>query len=241
MAHVSKIEWTDSTWNPITGCTKISVGCKNCYAERLSLRLRATGNASYTNGFKLTVHERLLYVPLKWKKPRNIFVNSMSDLFHEEVPKEFIQKVFDVMKHGFWHRFQVLTKRSERLEKIGAEIDWPSNVWMGVTVEATDYRFRIDSLRRSNAKTKFISFEPLLGSITDIDLEGINWVIVGGESGPGARPMEPEWATEIRDACIKSGVPFFFKQWGGALKKKNGRILEGRVWDEMPSVFRDNY
>ncbi len=243
MAQISKIEWTDSTWNPLTGCTKISIGCKNCYAERLSIRLQAIGNPSYANGFRLTLHEDLLEAPLKWRKPRNIFVNSMSDLFHEAVPEEFILEVFRVMKESFWHRFQLLTKRSERLVVMGNEIEWPPNVWMGVTVESPEYKFRIDDLRKTQAKIKFISFEPLLDAISNLELDGISWAIVGGESGPGARGMKPEWVTEIRDVCARDRVPFFFKQWGGVNKKKNGRSLEGRTWDEMPptnSILSDN-
>jgi protein gp37 len=234
MAENSRIEWTGSTWNPVTGCTKISAGCKNCYAERLALRLKAMGNPRYARGFRLALHYDALDTPLRWKQPRTIFVNSMSDLFHPEVPLEFISGVFEVMRRASHHRFQVLTKRSERLLELDSEIEWTPNVWMGVTVEQAEYACRIDHLRRVDAAIKFVSFEPLLGPIPDIDLEGIDWVIVGGESGPGARRMRPEWALDIRDRCCTSGVPFFFKQWGGVNKKLSGRILDGRTWDEMP-------
>ena len=239
MAKFSDIEWTDSTWNPVTGCTKVSPGCKHCYAERLSYRLQAMGNPSYRNGFELTTHERMLEVPLKWKQPHRIFVNSMSDLFHEKVPRDFIQSVFDVMRLASWHTFQVLTKRSGRLRDLSEEIDWPDNVWMGVSVENQDYTFRIGDLARTDAHVKFLSLEPLLGPLQLVDLSGIDWVIVGGESGPGARPMEEEWVLDIRDQCVASGVAFFFKQWGGVHRKQNGRLLEGRIWSQMPEVALD--
>jgi protein gp37 len=235
----SSIEWTEMTWNPLTGCTKISPGCLNCYAERMSLRLRAMGNANYANGFDLTLHERMLSVPLTWKKPRFVFVNSMSDLFHAEVPNEYIQRVFAVMCEASWHTFQTLTKRSERLLELSPRIDWPANVWMGVSVESRDYAHRIDHLRETGAKTKFLSVEPLLGAIPDLNLTGIDWVIVGGESGPGARPMKPVWVREIRDQCVAAGVKFFFKQWGGVNKSRTGRELDGRTWDERPQEKRN--
>ncbi len=231
----SKIEWTDSSWNPLTGCTKISPGCKNCYAERMSQRLQAMGNPNYTNGFELTIHENSLNLPLTWKTPQYVFVNSMSDLFHEEVPIVFIQRVFEVMRQASWHTFQVLTKRSNRMLELDKIIDWPSNVWMGVSVEIQDYVFRINELRLTHSKRKFLSLEPLIGPIPSLDLNGIDWVIVGGESGPKSRKMEEVWALQIRDSCISQNVPFFFKQWGGINKKKNGRLLEGRTWSEMPS------
>jgi protein gp37 len=234
MAGKSKIEWTESTWNPVTGCTKISIGCRNCYAERFALRLKAAGSRNYSNGFRVTLHPHLLQTPLRWKQPRTIFVNSMSDLFHKDVPLEFILKIFDVMRRASHHRFQVLTKRSGRLLQLSPSLPWPPNVWMGVTIENTDCTYRIDNLRKTPAAIKFISFEPLLGPITDINLEGIDWVIVGGESGPGARLMKPQWATGIRDQCITAGIPFFFKQWGGINKKKNGRTLDGRTWNQKP-------
>jgi len=231
----SAIEWTESTWNPVTGCTKISPGCRHCYAERMAARLKAMGQPNYANGFRLTLHERALEMPLRWRRPQTIFVNSMSDLFHKGVPLEFISKVFDVMVRASHHRFQVLTKRSKQLLNLSPKLPWPSNVWMGVSVENSDYLFRIDHLRQTDAHIKFVSFEPLLGPIHDLDLEGIDWVIVGGESGPKARPMDPDWVREIRDQCLSAKVPFFFKQWGGVIKKRNGRVLDGRTWDQMPA------
>jgi len=235
MATQSRIEWTESTWNPLTGCTKISPGCKHCYAERMSKRLKAMGQANYANGFKLTMHPHVLEKPLEWKKPQVIFVNSMSDLFHKDVPLEFIQQTFDVMKRAHWHQFQVLTKRSERLAELSPYLEWTDNIWMGVSVENEKYTFRIDDLRKTGAKIKFLSVEPLLGPIQKMNLKGISWVIVGGESGPGARPLEKEWVTSIRDQCLRAKVPFFFKQWGGVQKKKAGRLLDGRTWDQMPT------
>ena len=234
MAQKSKIEWTESTWNPVTGCTKISDGCKNCYAERMALRLKAAGSPNYANGFQVTIHEHALETPLRWKQSRAIFVNSMSDLFHKDVPFDFISKVFDIIHRASQHRFQILTKRSERLLELSDKLIWPENVWMGVTVENADCTFRIDDLRETDAAIKFISFEPLLGLISNIDLEGIDWVIVGGESGPKARPMKPEWATNVRNQSLAANVPFFFKQWGGVNKKKNGRMLDGHMWDQIP-------
>jgi len=236
MAQATKIEWTESTWNPVTGCTKISLGCRNCYAERLALRLKAMGQPNYRNGFKVTVHPHVLDVPLRWRQPRTIFVNSMSDLFHKDVPFEFIRKVFDVICRASHHRFQVLTKRSRRLLKLSGRLPWPENIWMGVTVETADCISRMDHLRRTEAAIKFVSFEPLLGPIPQIDLDAVDWVIVGGESGPHARPMHPDWATDIRDQCLAAHIPFFFKQWGGTNRKKTGRTLEGRTWNDMPQV-----
>lgn len=236
MATNSSIEWTESTWNPLTGCTKISPGCKHCYAERMAKRLQAMGQPNYANGFQLALHPQALELPLSWKKPQVVFVNSMSDLFHEQVPVAFIQQVFDVMRRASWHTFQVLTKRSQRLAEIDAQIDWPENVWMGVSVETQKYTFRIDHLRQTHAKIKFLSLEPLLGPLPGLDLKTINWVIVGGESGPGARPLCEEWVVDIRDQCLRAKAPFFFKQWGGVRKKKNGRELQGRTWDEMPEL-----
>jgi len=236
MAINSSIEWTKSTWNPVTGCTKISPGCKNCYAERIAKRLFAMGQANYVNGFKLTIHEHALKLPLKWKKPQTIFVNSMSDLFHKDVPEEFILKVFNVMNNAPWHTFQILTKRAERLAKISDRLVWGKNIWMGVSVENADYIYRIDNLRKTKAKVKFISFEPLIDKIEIVNLQGVDWVIVGGESGPKARHLSPEWVTNLRDQCLVQKVPFFFKQWGGINKKKTGRLLNGRTWDEMPQV-----
>lgn len=234
MANNSSIEWTESTWNPVTGCTKISPGCKHCYAERMAKRLHAMGHQSYVNGFKLSLHERLLDLPLTWRKPQRIFVNSMSDLFHKDVPDEFILRAFDVMRRAHWHQFQVLTKRSERILELDDSLPWQPNIWMGVSVENDDYRFRIDHLRKSGAAIRFLSIEPLLGPLSALDLTDVHWAIVGGESGPGARPMDEAWVTSIRDQCLRQAVPFFFKQWGGTNKKKAGRLLEGRTWDEMP-------
>jgi len=235
VTYLSKIEWTDTTWNPITGCTKISDGCKNCYAERMSKRLQAMGQENYQNGFEVTVHEDILDAPIHWKKPRFVFVNSMSDIFHKEVPDTFIEKIFTIMVEVRAHQFQVLTKRNKRMLHLAKNLPWPENIWLGVTVERSDYIDRIRDLKLTPAKIKFISFEPLLGPIPKIDLKGISWVIVGGESGPHARPMNPEWAIEIRDQCLKADIPFFFKQWGGFNKKKNGRMLEGQIWNQMPS------
>jgi protein gp37 len=235
----SRIEWTTSTWNPVTGCTKISLGCDHCYAERMALRLQAMGQPNYRDGFKVTVHEHALEKPLRLKKPQMIFVNSMSDLFHKDVPPQFVLKIFDVMRRAHWHKFQILTKRSHRLAKYEPHIDWPENVWMGVTVETAKHIRRIDHLRQTGAHIKFLSLEPLLGPIPDLDLRGIDWVIVGGESGPGARAMREEWVIEIREQCRAAGVAFFFKQWGGVNKKKSGRVLEGRLWSQLPSkAFR---
>jgi protein gp37 len=234
MATNSSIEWTEATWNPLTGCTKVSPGCKHCYAERMAGRLRAMGNPNYANGFQLTLHDHVVDLPLKWRQPRVIFVNSMSDLFHDDVPDEFILRVFETMRRAHWHTFQVLTKRSDRLVEMNARIDWPENVWMGVSVESEKYAFRADDLRRTGAHTRFLSVEPLLGPLRSMNLEGIHWVIVGGESGPGARPMRQEWVTAIRDQCVALDVPFFFKQWGGVNKKRAGRVLDNVMWDQRP-------
>ncbi len=234
MALSSSIEWTNSTWNPLTGCTKVSEGCKYCYAERLARRLQAMGTPNYSNGFRLTLHRHVLNYPLQWRKPQTVFVNSMSDLFHEDVPYDFILDTFRIMERASWHRFQILTKRSARLAKLARNLPWAPNIWIGVTVENQDYASRIDHLRTINALTKFISLEPLLGPLPNLNLHGIDWVIVGGESGPKSRPMNPFWVTDIRNQCKASTVPFFFKQWGGPKKKKAGRILEGKTWDEMP-------
>ncbi|MBI4673981.1 MAG: phage Gp37/Gp68 family protein [Chloroflexi bacterium] len=278
MAVGSSIEWTESTWNPLTGCTKISPGCKHCYAERMALRLQAMGQPNYANGFKLKLHEHVLELPLRWKKPQVIFVNSMSDLFHKQVPLEYIQKVFEVMNRAHWHTFQVLTKRSARLLEriphsyvgcrgnpswlpnrngrgqavaptrippinsesaleIQDRLEWTKNVWMGVSVETQNYMFRIDDLGQTGAQTKFLSLEPLLGPLPNLNLKSIDWVIVGGESGPRARPMSEDWVIEIRDQCNRANIPFFFKQWGGVRKKNSGRLLDNRTWDEMPRSF----
>lgn len=232
----SKIEWTESTWNPVTGCTKISSGCLNCYAERMAKRLQAMGQENYKNGFKLTCHDHVLEQPLQWKRPRVIFVNSMSDLFHEDVELEFIQRIFDVMYRANWHTFQVLTKRADRLSELAPLLNWPDNVWMGVTVENADCEFRIDCLRDVPSAVRFLSMEPLLSAVENMNLENIDWVIVGGESGPGSRPIEKKWVLNILKQCRKVDVPFFFKQWGGVNKKKNGRLLDGRFYDEMPKL-----
>jgi len=234
----SSIEWTDCTWNPVTGCTKLSPGCANCYAERMAKRLQAMGQPNYVNGFRVTTHPHMLQKPLEWRQSQVIFVNSMSDLFHRDVPEAFIREVFEVMARAHWHLFQLLTKRSGRLARLAPSLPWPDNVWAGVSVENRDYLPRLEDLRRVPAAVRFISFEPLIGRIGDFDLEGIDWVIVGGESGPGARPMEEDWAIEIRDACLEASVPFFFKQWGGVQKKKAGRVLQGQTWDEMPAVHQ---
>ena len=236
MAQLSSIEWTEATWNPLTGCTKISPGCKNCYAERMALRLQAMGQPNYANGFALAMHEQMIDVPLRWKKPRRIFVNSMSDLFQDGVPVEFIGKVFRVMGAASQHQFQVLTKRSERLLALDQMLEWVPNVWMGVSVESRKYLSRIDHLRETRARIKFLSLEPLLGPLGRLDLSGIDWVIVGGESGPKARPMDAAWAREIRDQCIEAKVAFFFKQWGGKRKSRTGRELDGRTWDQFPPL-----
>lgn len=230
----SSIEWTESTWNPLTGCTKVSDGCKHCYAERMARRLHAMGVDNYRNGFKLTMHPHVLRKPLEWKSPQRIFVNSMSDLFHWEVPVDFIQQVFQTMREAHWHQFQILTKRSKRLPRLDPQLIWTPNIWMGVSVENAKVAWRIDHLRETHACVKFLSLEPLLGPIPNLNLAGIDWVIVGGESGPGARPMDESWVMDIRDQCADARVKFFFKQWGGTNKKKTGRVLDGRTYDEMP-------
>ena len=236
MGMKSSIEWTESTWNPVSGCTKISAGCAHCYAERMARRLQAMGQPNYANGFQITLHEKALELPLRWKAPQMIFVNSMSDLFHEEVPLDFIQRVFSVMQEASWHRFQILTKRSARLAELAPRLSWPKNVWMGATVENAACAFRVDNLRAVNAAVRFLSLEPLLGPLPDLDLSGIGWVIVGGESGPGARTLDPAWVRDVRRQCRNAGVPFFFKQWGGTNKKKAGRLLDDRVYSEMPAL-----
>lgn len=240
MAQKSNIEWTEATWNPITGCNKISPGCKNCYAERMAFRLKHMGVDRYEDGFKLKLHEDVVKQPLFWKKPQVIFVNSMSDLFHEDVPLDFIKTIFDTMKQAHWHTFQILTKRSSRLKEVAHELPWPENVWMGVSVENQDYTHRINDLLEVPSAVRFLSIEPLIGKIYRIKLAGIDWVIVGGESGPKARPIKREWVELIKDKCQKQNVPFFFKQWGGFKKKANGRELDNRTWDEMPTpILRD--
>ena len=241
MAGRSAIEWTELTWNPVTGCTKISPGCKHCYAERMAHRLRHMGKTRYENGFELRLHEDLVELPLRWKAPRTIFVNSMSDLFHEKVPLEFIQSVFRTMCEAQQHRFQVLTKRADRVAELASRLSWPTNIWMGVSVESQKYAPRIDLLRQVPASVRFLSLEPLLGPLNSLNLAGIEWVIVGGESGPEARPMKEAWVTDILQQCKAADVPFFFKQWGGTNKKRTGRVLNERTYDEMPKAQTDRW
>ena len=234
MAGKTKIEWTECSWNPITGCTKISDGCAHCYAATLTRRLVAMHNPRYKNGFNVTVHEDLIELPKKWKAPRKIFVNSMSDIFHESVPDDIILRIFATMNACPQHIFQVLTKRPERLAQLNDLINWTPNIWMGVTIENNKYLYRADLLRKCNAKLRFISAEPLIGEITDINLEQIDWLIVGGESGSQARPMDASWVRALRDKAQTEKVAFFFKQWGGTVKKKTGRVLDGQTYDEYP-------
>lgn len=230
----SSIEWTEMTWNPVTGCTKISAGCKYCYAEVMAKRLQAMGVEKYKDAFKLRMHEDALQIPYTWKKQKIVFVNSMSDLFHKDVPFDFIKRVFKVMNENPQHTFQVLTKRADRLLRIHRELNWTHNIWMGVSVEDERVMDRIDFLRQTNARTKFLSCEPLIGALPNMNLRNIDWVIVGGESGRKARHMEENWVLDIMDQCKTSNVAFFFKQWGGTNKKKTGRLLNGRTYDEMP-------
>ncbi|MFF9339702.1 DUF5131 family protein [Streptomyces sp. NPDC014773] len=243
MSDRSSIEWTEATWNPTTGCDRVTPGCDNCYALTLSRRLKLMGAPKYQNdgdprtsgpGFGLTVHPDALDIPLQWKAPRMVFVNSMSDLFHARVPLDFVQQVFEVIASTPQHTYQLLTKRSLRLRRIAHRLDWPSNLWMGVSVENGDQLDRVDDLRAVPAAVRFLSCEPLLGPLTGLNLDGIGWVIAGGESGPGHRPVEEEWLIDIRDLCSAAGVPFFFKQWGGRTPKAGGRELEGQIWSEMP-------
>lgn len=250
MAQSSDIEWTDATWNPVTGCTKISSGCDNCYAERFSERFRGVPGHAFEHGFDLTLRPERLEQPLTWKKPRMIFVNSMSDLFHKQVPPEFIGQVFDTMEKATWHTFQLLTKRSSLMRAFVnrrfRDRPVPPHIWLGVSVETQRTTSRIRHLQATNATTRFLSVEPLLEDVGEVDLGGIHWVIVGGESGPGARPMKAEWAAGVRDQCVARGIPFFFKQWGAwsaegrrGSKSGNGRELEGRTWDELPGAMSD--
>jgi Bacteriophage protein gp37 len=231
----SSIEWTEMTWNPTTGCNKISAGCKHCYAEVMARRLHAMGIEKYEKGFKLAIHESALDIPYTWKSPKIVFVNSMSDLFHKDIPVEFIQRVFKVMNDNPQHVFQVLTKRADVLLKHSDKLQWGHNIWMGVSVENEKVMDRIEYLRRSGARVKFLSCEPLIGPLPNLQLQGIDWVIVGGESGMKPRPMETDWVLEILDQCQKQNVKFFFKQWGGTNKKKAGRVLLNRTWDDMPA------
>ena len=245
MADGTAIEWTETTWNPTTGCDKVSAGCDNCYAMTLAKRLKAMGQPRYQTdgdprtsgpGFGVTVHENALGLPYSWRRPRLVFVNSMSDLFHARVPITFIRRVFEVMEATPQHTYQVLTKRARRLRRIAPDLPWPANVWMGVSVESDDVLHRVDELRRVPAALRFLSCEPLLGPLNNLDLDGMDWVIAGGESGPRARPMDPTWALDIRDRCEDAGVAFFFKQWGGRTPKAGGRELQGRTWDDMPAL-----
>lgn len=234
MAQNSTIEWTEATWNPVTGCTKISTGCQNCYAERMAKRLFSMGQPRYRNNFKVTLQHDLVDLPMKWKKSRTIFVNSMSDLFHKSVPSSYIEQVFRTMNETPWHTYQVLTKRPARLSHMSSRLHWSKNIWMGVSIEENQYLKRLDYLKRTGAKVKFLSLEPLIGTVTLNSLDNIDWVIVGGESGPGARSMNIEWARNIRDICVEQKVPFFFKQWGGVRKPENNRILDGENWSQYP-------
>jgi protein gp37 len=234
----SNIEWTEMTWNPVTGCTKVSQGCKHCYAERMAVRLTAMGSDRYRNGFEVTLHPDLVDVPRRWRQPRVVFVNSMSDLFHDDVPLAYIQRVFATMRDCPRHTFQVLTKRSERLAELAPELPWPANVWMGVSVEDARVLGRVAHLQAVPAAVRFLSLEPLIGPLDALPLEGIHWVIVGGESGPKARPMRKDWVDSIHRQCRAAGVPFFFKQWGGVRKDLTGRILNGRIYDELPGVLQ---
>lgn len=236
MGNNTKIEWTETTWNPVTGCSKISDGCRNCYAERLAKRLQAMGNKRYADGFEVSLHYDVIDAPLKWNRPQVVFVNSMSDLFHEDIPLSFIQDVFKVMLKADRHIFQILTKRSERLLSLSDKLNWPRNVWMGVTVESQKYVRRIDDLSKVPAQVKFLSIEPMLSGFEVLPLRNIDWVIVGGESGPRCRGIEADWVRSVRDLCQVGKVPFFFKQWGGTRKKINGRLLDGRIWGEMPAA-----
>jgi protein gp37 len=232
----SSIEWTEMTWNPTTGCDKVSTGCKFCYAEIMSKRLQAMGVEKYKDNFEVRIHEEALKIPYTWKKSKVVFVNSMSDLFHKDIPLEFIKKVFKVMNDNPQHVFQVLTKRAERLLELHNELKWTHNIWMGVSIENDKSRSRIDFLRETNARLKFLSLEPLIGPLKKLNLDKIDWVIVGGESGHKPRPMNPDWVIDIQEQCQKSEVAFFFKQWGGKNKKATGRILNGRTYDEMPEI-----
>ncbi|WP_282779152.1 MULTISPECIES: phage Gp37/Gp68 family protein [unclassified Nocardia] len=245
MADKSSIEWTEATWNPVTGCDRVSPGCDHCYAMTLAKRLKAMGAEKYQHdgdprtsgpGFGVTIHPSALEIPLHWRQPRVVFVNSMSDLFHAKVPIGFIRDVFDVMRETPQHTYQILTKRSLRLKRVADQLDWPSNIWMGVSVENAGYLTRVDHLRNVPAAVRFLSCEPLLGPLDDLELDGISWVIAGGESGVRHRPMDPAWVRNIRDACKVADVPFFFKQWGGRTPKAMGRELDGRVWGEMPAL-----
>lgn len=236
MSTRSGIEWTETTWNPVTGCSKISPGCAHCYAERMASRLQAMGVGKYRRGFDVAVHQTALDEPLRWRQPRLVFVNSMSDLFHASVPAPFIEAVFEVMNRAGRHTFQVLTKRPDRVRQLEGRVRWTPNIWLGVSIESERWLGRRALLAETGARTRFLSLEPLLGPLPGLDLGGIDWVIAGGESGPCARPIEAAWVRAIRDVCVHENVPFFFKQWGGVFKKRTGRTLDGRTWDQMPAV-----
>jgi protein gp37 len=238
MAQTSAIEWTEATWNPVTGCDQVSPGCAHCYAKAFAERWRGIPGHAYEQGFDLRLWPQRLEVPLRWRKPKTIFVNSMSDLFHEDIPLAFVEQVFATMRSAHWHTFQILTKRHERLLELADHFDWPPNVWMGVTIENRRFVHRADALRAVSAAVRFISAEPLLGPLDDLNLEGIDWLIAGGESGPGHRRMDVEWVRALRDSCAREDVAFFFKQWGGHRPKSNGRELDGRRWDDNPSPVR---
>ena len=234
MSSARGIGWAEESWNPTTGCTKISPGCAHCWAERMAWRLQGMGQKRYVSGFRVTTHADLLEKPLHWAKPRLVYVSFMGDLFHDEVPDEFIERVFDVMVRSPQHRFHLLTKRPERLAAMSSRLPWPAKVWAGVTVEDAAHRGRADWLRQTGAAVKYLVLEPLLGPVDAIDLSGIDWVILGGESGPGARPVHIDWVRSVRDQCLDAGVPFYFKQWGGVRRKETGRELDGRLWSERP-------
>lgn len=236
MSDRSAIEWTEATWNPVTGCDKVSPGCAHCYAETFAKRFQGVPGHAYEQGFELKLWPERLGIPLSWRRPRMVFVNSMSDLFHERIPDEYVAEVFQVMREASQHTFQVLTKRHERLAELSPELPWPSNVWMGVTIENRRFVHRADYLREVPAGVRFISAEPLLGPLEGLNLDGIHWLIAGGESGPRHRPVKEEWVAELRDRCAAERVAYFFKQWGGARSKSGGRLLDGRTWDEMPAV-----
>lgn len=239
MGEKSAIEWTEATWNPVTGCTKISPGCDNCYAERLALRLQAMGQPNYANGFELTLQERMLELPLKWKTPQIIFVNSMSDLFHEDIPEAFIREVFAVMERADWHVFQVLTKRPKRMAELAPSLPWPDHIWAGTSVELDRYAWRSNVYLRSvPAAVRFVSAEPLLGPLPSLALDHLQWLITGGESGPQHRDCDPDWVRDLRDRCLAESVAFFHKQWGGRTSKSRGRLLDGQTWDQFPQVSR---
>ena len=234
MSDSTAIEWTDATWNPVTGCTRVSPGCDHCYAQTFAERFRGVAGHPYEQGFDLRLWPERLELPLRWRRPRRIFVNSMSDLFHKDVPDSYIRAIFDIMVRADWHIFQVLTKRSARLARLGPALPWAPNIWAGVSVETDRYAWRVNQLRRVPAHVRFISAEPLLGPLTDVRLDGIDWIITGGESGPSHRSCDPQWVRDLRDRCLDQGIAFFHKQWGGRTPKSGGRLLDGRTWDQLP-------